>query len=80
VQDVEQQRFDKGWIRPHGIEVEDLQAVEGQRVVNVVEEFRVSAFQFRPQRSGAVIVTVLRGGDERRLDLPDFVAAFHHGD
>ena len=43
MQDVEQQRLEQRRIRAHRLEVEDLQPLDGQRVLDVVEEARVAA-------------------------------------
>ena len=47
MKDVEEQRLDQRRIRPHRIEVEDLQPLERERVFDVVEEVGVPA-SFNP--------------------------------
>ena len=42
VQDVEEQRLEQRGVGPHGLEVEDLQPLERERVVEVVEEAGVA--------------------------------------
>ena len=43
MQDVEQQRLEQHGIRAHRLEVEDLEPLDGQRVLDVVEEAGVAA-------------------------------------
>ena len=43
MEDVEQQRLEQHRIRAHRLEVEDLEPLDGQRVLDVVEEAGVAA-------------------------------------
>src|SRR5688572_21586073 len=46
VQYVEQQRFEEHRVCAHRLEVEDLESLDRQRVLDVVEEARVTAFAY----------------------------------
>src|SRR5262249_33016877 len=42
MKDIEQQRLEERWIRSHLFEIEDLEALERERVLDVVEQARVA--------------------------------------
>ena len=63
MEDVEQERFEKGRIRAHGLEIEHLKPFDSQRVLEVVEQGRVAPtlnplVQARRQRTGQRFATV----------------------